>query len=174
MKNLLVILAILAMGNIFAQEGLRGNYAIPDGAAVFVLPFTEVCFKARTTQFDIHQANESTGGGNCLPGDLGFIIERRERGAKNWSHALQICLENGMRLPDLFELQLACSNKTEWQVEDMNNDWEWASNKSYPSVNNHVGMAVAIFGYLDCGSASFDWVAHARKANYKNTFRCVR
>ena len=64
--------------------------------------YTEICIKAGAVQFDIHAALESTQGGDCLPGDVGWIIERLERdlGAQvSWSSARLECLKDGMRLP---------------------------------------------------------------------------
>jgi hypothetical protein len=50
-------------------------------------PFSEICFKNGQALGDIHVSSESSAGGNCLPGDLGFILERNQRAAANWKTA---------------------------------------------------------------------------------------
>ena len=44
--------------------------------------YTEICFKGSSINFDVHLASKSNEGGNCEPGDIGYIIERYERPAK--------------------------------------------------------------------------------------------
>jgi hypothetical protein len=54
--------------------------------------YTEVCFRDGTVESDQHTSGESTNGGNCAPGDIGWIIERDERPAKCWDVAKAECL----------------------------------------------------------------------------------
>ncbi|MCG8458640.1 MAG: hypothetical protein MI919_20365, partial [Holophagales bacterium] len=115
-----------------ASRGLYHN-TIPE----FTPPnaYTEICIKDTgfgPTSFDVHSGSEPTTGGNCLPGDVGWIIERQERGCQGGGStrftATRKWLEDGMRLPDPFEWNITCGGATDYQVENMTDQWEWASN----------------------------------------------
>ena len=146
------------------------------------IPFTEVCFKDKKTQVDIHDAGESTAGGNCLPGDLGYIIERVQRPRDSWDKAVQTCLQNnGMRLPLFFEWQLSCRYRTDWGLESFfesqgqSAGWEWTSNSVMPMVlRGNSGVAILIAGYAGCNYASWEWAGYHSGANYDAYFRCVK
>jgi hypothetical protein len=85
------------------------------------------CFKGAAP------AAEPTSGGNCSPGDTGWIIERFERDAGTsftWAQARMECLKSDMRLPELFEWQISCEDGALFALSDMEDDWEWSSNAS--------------------------------------------
>lgn len=123
--------ATSAGAGITANAGLYSN-TIPDFSPP--LAYTEVCIRAGDVMFDIHAGGESTAGGNCLPGDTGWIIERFERDAGalvSWSTARLECLKSGMRLPEPFEWQVACGNSAEFAVSDLEDGWEWTGNSVF-------------------------------------------
>lgn len=175
MKKILTvstIMFLLSCSASFAYSYVLQN-KVPD--MKHPIPYTEVCFKERATKVDIHDKDGPTSGGHCLPGDVGFIIERKERPKLLWVHAIQTCATYGMRLPTFFELQLSCFNRNEWALKDMINNWEWASNQQFPiSIHENSGSAVAILGYSGCGHSVWDWVGYNKGANYQNSFRCAR
>lgn len=74
------------------------------------LPYIEVCFGGGAAQSDLHAAGGSTAGGNCLPGDPGFVITQSSLGQMTWPEATVECTSWGMRLPDLTELTAAACN----------------------------------------------------------------
>ena len=88
---------------ISANLGQYGN-RIPD--RTFPFAYTEVCFKNGNTLSDRHLgANESTSGGSCVSGDVGYVIEVNERSISGdttwrWTGAKEFCLRDGMRLPE--------------------------------------------------------------------------
>lgn len=113
---------------ITANAGLYSN-TIPEVTPS--LAYTEVCIKSDGVSFDIHDSDEPTTGGNCVPGDKGWIIERFERdagAAQSWTSARMECLISGMRLLEPFEWQFSCENQAEFAVSDLQDDWEWTGN----------------------------------------------
>ncbi|MEM8995610.1 MAG: hypothetical protein AAGF23_12565, partial [Acidobacteriota bacterium] len=126
-----VLSSAIQDGSASANQGLYSNTI-----AAFSPPldYSEVCFKADGLQVDIHMAGESTDGGNCVPGDIGFVIERTERDQSAtvpWTQARANCLMDGMRLLEPFEWLIACENATAFNVQEMAGGLglrEWASN----------------------------------------------
>jgi len=136
---------------------------------------TEICFKNGATYYDVHSASQSTTGGNCLPGDIGYIIERNERTSTYWELAKQICLQNNMRLAEPFEWKLACKNAATWSLNNMTGNWEWASNFALPMYDgSRYGVGAAIFGNSGCRYANWGWVGTNTDREDSNAFRCVR
>ncbi len=127
-----------------ANQGLYSNIIV-----AFSPPhaYSEICFKSGGFQFDVHTIGEPTEGGNCLPGDRGFIVERteREEGAvATWAQARSTCLVHEMRLLEPFEWQFACDNAGLLELDNMAEEqWEWASNTVTPIV---FEMTVPVFG----------------------------
>ena len=150
-------------------------------------PYTEVCFKDGKTLVDIHEGGESTGGGSCVPEDIGFIIERNERklpkrGLKGvkathgviWAQARQICLQDGMRLPEPFHWQISCYNDKAWGLSNMDHNWEWASNISYPMfIDGNSGMGVIVFGEAGCDDGSPLLTSYRSGQSEEAFFRCA-
>lgn len=113
--------------------------------------YTEICIKGGAIAFDIHDASEPTSGGNCLPGDVGWIIERFERSAGaavKWYVARLECLKSGMRLPEAFERTVACADAVLFAISDMEDDWEWSTNTVVPEP--------AVAGALLAGNGGCD------------------
>ena len=150
-------------------------------------PYIEVCFKGGKTLIDIHEGGESTDGGSCIPKDIGFIIERKERELPKkslkgieathgviWTQARQICLQDGMRLPEPFEWQLSCYNDEEWGLSDMYHNWEWASNTPYPVfIDGNSGMSVIVFGEGGCDDGSWLLKSYRSGQSEEAFFRCA-
>lgn len=140
-------------------------------------PYSEICFKSGSVLSDVHTISESTAGGSCVPGDLGWIIERDERTAAAWDAARVECLVIGMRLPEPFEWRISCVDAATFGLNDMTGDWEWASNVAFP-VRSPTGAATAgvgvgIFGEVNCASASTAWVGTNTDVSNELTFRCL-
>ncbi len=165
-----------AVRSLTAKAGLYSN-TIADLSPTQA--FTEICFKAGAMHFDIHVAGESTTGGNCLPGDTGWIIDRFEResgAAQDWTSARALCLMDGMRLPEPFEIQLTCDNADMFAVSDLLDDEEWATNEVSTLFTGSGGRG-EIATTLPAGSCDglfFRWVGRSSNDREKVQFRCVR
>ncbi len=140
--------------------------------------YAEVCFKGGATQVDTHAASASTAGGNCVAGDIGFIIERDERATQYWELAKVTCLQLGMRLTEPFEWKYACKilNVTDGTVTTflnaMKDNWEWVGNTltmEYPAAVYFAGW---MMGNGSCSWGS--WNTMADNSGNENTvpFRC--
>lgn len=179
--------ATLGAGYVFAdgslQRSANNNTGASANAGLYenrlvlmtpAMPFTEVCFKAGAVQSDVHSISESTQGGACVPGDLGWIIERDQREAETWANARVACLLVGMRLPEPFEWLYSCTNGPSFGMIDMTNDWEWGSNTTTPGrPGTNAGAMVTILGQGGCGQADFNWAA-GTVGSALFTYRCVR
>ena len=130
-----------------ANQGLYSN-RVP--AMTPNLAYTEICFVDGSMAFDLHEGGESTTGGNCEPGDLGWIIERSEREGGDdltWSDARLGCLLDGMRLPEPFEWQVACDHEATLGLSGFTSGAEWASNfVAGSSLSDNAGPAVVVLG----------------------------
>lgn len=140
------------------------------------LPYTEVCLKDGQVQSDIHTVgNESTAGGQCEPGDRGWIIERDERAAAPWEEALLTCLLADMRLPEVFELKLSCRRDVTLGLNDLRDDNEWSANRTIPISNETGGGAgVPTVGGQDCIGGGWGWLLHNDGFESTVPFRCVK
>lgn len=87
-------------------SGMYNNRII---LSTYPAAYTEICFKNGSVYNDQHTAGQSTSGGNCLPGDIGFVIEQNLRTAQKWEYAKVTCTSNNMRLPEVFEWKYACN-----------------------------------------------------------------
>lgn len=147
--------APLALETLTANDGLYRNRIV---SMVPPRPYTEVCIVEGGVSFDIQAGGESTVGGNCQPGDVGWIIERDQRDIGHtfevpWTEARLDCLKDGMRLPEPFEWQLSCDHRDTWSLTGMTNEAEWASNRAVESsLSDAVGFSVAAFGKTKYGS----------------------
>lgn len=169
-------LQVTAGGGSCSDSGVYDN-RIPD----FSPPnaYTEVCLKGGAVEYDIHSGGEPTTGGDCLPGDIGWVIERFERGGgapQRWFGARHACLLDGMRLPEPYEFQLSCDHSDFLAVNDMSDGWEWSSNESIPLVSQsgNAGVATSILGSGSCYRGSWGWVGRSNLNGEMNSFRCVR
>jgi hypothetical protein len=162
------------------QEQLGGttpNNGLYSNRIVLMSPsadYTEVCFKSGSTSYDAHTAGQSTAGGNCVPGDVGFIIERSERSANYWELAKQTCLQQGMRLPEPFEWKLSCKNTATWGLSGMTGNDEWESNSGILLSNGGSGMFTSVAGASGCAYSGYGWISSGAVAENSNAFRCMR
>ncbi len=138
-------------------------------------PFTEICFKGGSVYFDVHAGSESTAGGNCLPGDIGYIIERYERpSVKSWEEAKADCLLSGMRLAEPFEWKFACKNAVAASLFNMTDNYEWASNFAEPDFDGGWGVVVTVLGNGGCDVGNKDYVAYYSGYEGVIPYRCAR
>ena len=140
-------------------------------------PYTEIRFKGGAVLVDIHSGNETTVGGNCVPGDTGWILERLERadGATSfWTTARATCLMARMRLPEPFEWQYACDNAALFGVSALTDDWEWASNSVSPQFAGEGYSAVPIFGSGGCARSTFGPLGTSSGLRTSYVYRCAR
>ncbi len=145
------------------------------------LAYTEICVKAGAVSFDIHAAGESTAGGNCLPGDTGWIIERFERdgGATfSWTAARMECLKSGMRIPEPFEWQATCDDNALYEASSMEDNWEWASNSVIALRIDNTSPAVAsilapLMGNGSCNLGGHGTAADRDGTRHSNQLRCA-
>lgn len=166
----------------FLQQGSgslspnTGQYANQIGRLEPPEAYTEICFIAETVGSDQHNGTESTNGGNCAPGDIGWIIEQEERPAKCWDAAKAACLQLGMRLPGPFEFHYSCRNSVAFGLNGMTGNYEWATNSAFPIADSvrGSGLGATIAGNLGCGNATWDWVARGDADQCDpRPFRCV-
>jgi hypothetical protein len=158
---------------ISANSGLYENRILD---FVPSLPYSEICFKSGQVFGDIHVNSESTQGGNCLPGDLGWVIERNERSADTWREARVECLLQGMRLPEIFEFQYSCSHAASYGLNAMTDDWEWSSNSTIPTrINTNNGVVTTTAGTPTCNHASPAWLGTSDSGFSDSlAYRCLR
>lgn len=162
------------VGGTTANQGMYSNQ-IPNMTPPAA--YTEVCFKGGTTQYDAHASSESTAGGNCVPGDTGYVIEKDERTTNNWTLARQTCLQYGMRLPEPFEWKLSCKNAATWSLSNMTGNYEWASNSTFANLNgaNYYGVVSLTAGSTGCLDLSNAWIGYfSSPTEQSRVFRCVR
>jgi hypothetical protein len=138
------------------------------------LPYTEVCFKSGSVSTDIHSVSEPTTGGSCVPGDLGWIIERDERTAQPWELAKVECLLLGMRLPEAFEYLYSCINSGSFGLNDMTGAWKWASNTATSGVGTTSYVGVSVIGSGSCHHGSVSSVGRSDGGFATLGFRCLR
>lgn len=159
-----------------ADQGLYSNTIAAISPS---LAYSEVCFKSGGFQFDVHMGGESTEGGNCVPGDTGFVIEKTEREGgtfASWPEARTACLLDGMRLLEPFEWQFACDNAGPLELESMaGEEWEWASNTATPIVYEIFVETVPAFGNgPSCASLVRGQVANGNGGQDNFEVRCGR
>lgn len=137
--------------------------------------YTEICFKSGATSFDAHSVSESTAGGNCVPGDIGYILEQNVRTTKTWELAKEICTQNNMRLPEVFELKLACKNQATWSLTSIGDGNEWSSNQTFShwQPNSSYDTAVPVM-QASCAQITLGNVGHSSNSEDSNPYRCAR
>ncbi len=163
-------------GSATANQGFYSN-----SIAAFSPPFayTEICFKNVGIQFDIHSISEPTAGGDCLPGDTGFVIEKKERGEHvtlSWTQARANCLMDDMRLLEPFEWQIACANAGTFQLDELTDvRGEWVSNTAtiVPSEGN-TALIAPVSGRFTCVSFTPGTIANTSHNQSMYEWRCGR
>lgn len=167
------ITAATSNGSQSANSGLYDN-RIPD----FSPPeaYTEVCIKSGSVSVDIHALGEPTSGGNCVPGDRGWLIEHEERSHMPWAEAKMDCLTREMRLPEPFEFSYSCKNSDALGLSEMTSGGEWASNSAQItiSINGPAGVAVPVMGFDSCISGTREFIVQSTGFEGSQAFRCVR
>lgn len=171
---------------VFSVTANNGLYANRIPLIRLAVPYSEICFKNGQMRFDLHNSGGSTRGGNCRPGNVGWIIEQTERGLDNsWSDARRQCLEQGMRLPEPFEWQVSCDYAEDLNITGMTVGAEWASNSAFVSdLSNNVGAASPTMGAGNptepsgCGRGGVGFIVRANlpadgPTRNKHGFRCV-
>lgn len=163
----------VADSSLTANGGLYSNRIIEFTPP---LPYVEVCFKDGGFTFDIHTGNgESTTGGNCEPGDKGWVIERDERSAVRWDQARAECLLNDMRLPEPFEFYFSCTRDASLGLINMQVGNEWVSNNAtLLHLGSVAGSASHIAGDGNCNYGSVGWIGRNDDLARSYSFRCVR
>lgn len=157
-----------------ANQGLYDNRIVEISPP---LPYVEVCFKGGTFQFDIHgNGGDSTSGGSCVPGDVGWVIERDERVAAYWEDARATCLMNGMRLPEAFEYMFSCRREQQLALVNMTVNVEWAGNTALVATDNTgPSLVAAAIGAEGCDQGSWGNIAHNPvTGSAVAAYRCVR
>lgn len=154
-----------------------GQYSNQVPRAEPLAAYTEICFRDGVVDSDQHSSGEATNGGNCAPGDTGWLIERDERAAKCWDAAKAECLKFGMRLPEPFEFHYSCRNATVFGLNAMTGNYEWATNSAFP-IDDGVrgsGLGATMSGNLGCGNSTWEWVGRSDADQCDpRPFRCVQ
>jgi hypothetical protein len=161
---------IAAVRRLSVNQGLYDN-RVPD--LTHNRSSVEICFKAGALDFDENDAGIGTAGGDCEPGDVGWIIERDERPESVWTDAKAACLMVGMRLPEVFEYQLTCHNAVVLGIIDMQDDYEWVSNTAQIDTVDLTEVTSAVLGLDGCNQGGGG--ALARPDGFQNNFnfRCA-
>lgn len=169
------VTAALANASLTANQGLYNNTIVdfsPPNA------YSEICIKGGAVFFDIHATGESTSGGNCIPGDTGWVIERFERdgGAVSfWTAARMECLKDGMRLPEPFEWQLTCESSGLAATSAMTDNFEWSSNTVGHVFNgNEVFLVVPTLGGGSCRHGTANSITFSNGTPAERVYRCAR
>ncbi len=135
---------------------------------------------ARKGMFLLHTDDCATGEAFVdLATDMGYCIEEDERSAETWEEARQTCLENDMRLPEPAEYKYACTRRVALSLNDMVEDWEWASNFPHGFIDHSAsyapsGLQVAKLGNGGCSKGMVGEVATLLNGELSIPFRCVR
>jgi hypothetical protein len=108
---------------------------------------------------------------------LGLCVEKNQReGTASWIAARHTCLAAKKRLPEPGEFSYACANAA--GLNDMTNDWEWATSFSFnvvpDAVNVREGVAATAMGSGSCTKAGTGWVANTDDTPSTFAYRCVR
>ncbi len=164
---------------IIGQGG--GGGPMYDNKIVDMVPpnaYSEICFKNGQTLYDKHDGSSTTQGGNCVPGDRGYVIEKNRRSA-SFIEAKATCTSNDMRLPEPFEWQYACSHKNEANIGDiLDSGYEWASN--IPSMEvvqyNRYFTGAPVIGNGTCYLSYYGVITADNGGGYpwQYAYRCVR
>ncbi len=184
MRPFLFVLAALVSGtSVHAQSPLEilgsqtpnvGQYA--NRIPAFAPPnnYTEICVSGGSVAFETKLAGQSTAGGACEPGDIGWVIEQDQRTADTWEMAKMDCLVASMRLPEPFEWKFSCKNESDYGLNDMTGDQEWASNTTLHDEGSAHGVVAVVMGLSSCSHGGEFWVAALNGSEQSTPFRCVK
>ncbi len=116
--------------------------------------YTEICFKNGSVFYDKHDGSGTTQGGNCVPGDRGYIIEKKPRNPKEWANAAFDCLSTNMRLPEAIEFKHSCINASQLGLESLPVNWELVGTTTFVlPIGNHHYTTSSIMGGGSCNKA---------------------
>ena len=154
----------------FAQGGMRGDMWTQQMK-------NKGLFTAHVNNCDSStQAFVSIGAGTTY----GYCIEKNERTAATWRAARDICLQNGMRLPEPAEWARACDNRTTLGINGMTDGGnEWSSNFTSPFLDSSNGAAIATYVYgfsttSPCSTGAAHYAAYQDGTIFSFAYRCVR
>lgn len=167
-KHLLLLLVVLQQLSIVnrasAQQGGIGGDMWTDrmNREALFTPHVNWC----NSSTEVFVAVDSAG--------KGFCIEKDERTAAAWTAARNACLADEKRLPEPGEFRYACDTAT--GLNNMTDDWEWASNYAGQMVrgNYNEGLAVAVLGSGSCSATSWAWMGTTAGNTDSLVYRCVR
>ena len=164
-----------AVQTLRSMSANQGHYSNQIAAEAPALPYTEVCFDGSGWLSDSHPGGESPVGGQCSPGDIGWMIEHQERGPRTWSEAKAACLRDGMRLPEPFEFKVSCQNALSFGLAEMANNDEVVSNTAhYVWTGVHLALAVPRLGDGSCSRGKPVIIGDEGGGESLTDFRCVR
>lgn len=139
--------------------------------------FAEVCFKNGSILSDQNPGGTSTTGGECVPGDVGWILEADNRLSAEWTDAKDTCLRVGMRLPEIFEFQFSCRNATSLGLNASVSGFEWMMNA--PKLT-YLGGDISGYGPAamtgkigSCENFDFGFLGGANVEPSSQPFRCA-
>lgn len=141
------------------------------------LDYTEVCVKDGVVASDQKLGGQPTPGGNCEPGDIGWLIEKNFRNGADWAEAKMACLIAGMRLPEPFEFKYSCLHAAELGLANMTGGGHWASNRATPVGQSGVepnGLVAPSMGNIACASARAARVGTDVETEDIDIFRCAK
>lgn len=163
-----------------ATSGITANAGLYDNRIIDFsppLPYIEVCFVGGGIEFDIHvNGGESTAGGDCAPGDRGWVIEREARAANYWEEARAECLLSEMRLLEPFEFLLSCRRAQSLGLIGMTGGWEWVGNQAVLVTPGYHAVAAVLLGFDGCDRGELGGVARSDQVGVgaQVQFRCAR
>lgn len=162
--------SVIDVGSRSVDGGLYNN-RIPD--FTHNAAYVEFCVKNGAGVTDFNGPGTSTAGGNCVPGDRGWLIEVFERPALSWSEAKLKCLTLGMRLPELFEFQVSCFRSASWGLANMADNYEWASNAGTIWLGSGNGFLGIVAGNTSCNIGSITFVVRQDGQVGTANYRCA-
>jgi hypothetical protein len=108
---------------------------------------------------------------------VGFCMELNIRSLiTSWRYALEECMDDGKRLPEVMEFQYACYHQSSLGINNMPDSQEWISNFPVLFKNSaYEGVAVPMSGGDTCFGLIVGWVGNGGNPNlFHGNFRCVR
>lgn len=155
------------------REGLYDNRI---RGFTHALAFVEVCFKDGSILSDQNDAGTSTTGGNCEPGDVGWILEANNRAEAEWTSARETCLHLGMRLPEIFEFQFSCRNADSLGLSAEISAFEWMMNTpELTGLPDSLKRGAAVVGGMigNCDVFDLGFIGGANVTPASMAFRCA-
>ncbi|MCB9687503.1 MAG: hypothetical protein H6738_04350 [Alphaproteobacteria bacterium] len=140
-----------------------GRYTNVIAQTTLAVDFLEVCFVGGLELEDVHAGGGSTAGGNCVPGDVGFLVESTARAAEVWPSARGACIAEGMRLPEVWEALYLANNAARFGFTYTG----WAGN----TLVQDPTIAITAGGMRP---TTIQGTVSARTVAQADVYRCVR